>query len=36
MPSMGYTEPTNKARVERKLTFVLPCKEEEDEVNVNN
>ena len=32
---MSYAEPTHEARAEWKFTFVLPCKKEEDEVNVN-
>ena len=29
----GYKEPTPETRAETKLARVMPCKEEEDEVN---
>ena len=29
-----HKEPTNEARAETKLVWALPCKKEEDEVNV--
>ena len=30
----GHKEPTHEARAETKLVWALPCKKEEDEVNV--
>ena len=32
---MSYAELTNEASAEAKLTLIMPCKEEEDKVNVN-
>ena len=31
-----YAEPTNEASAEAKFTLIMPCKEEEDKVNVKN
>ena len=33
---MNYAEPTNEASAESEFTLIMPCKEEEDKVNVNN
>ena len=30
----GWGEPTNEASAEEKFILIMPCKEEEDEVNV--
>ena len=33
---LNYAEPTNEASAEAKFTLIMPCKEEEDKVNVKN